>query len=82
VIDTVIRCDVPTCHSIIPEHAKRYETRLVLTLVNGDKREAFTARTLCSQACVLATVSELMRAVSGATVGAVAGECHSIRMED
>ncbi len=73
------RCDHPPCGVEIPPPAKVWEFRAVLTLHNGETREAETGRELCSQGCLMATMSELIKAVESAPGRA---DCHSLGMKE
>jgi hypothetical protein len=69
------RCDAPTCRAEIPATAKAYEFDAALVLRNGTARRASMRRELCSQACLLGSLSELVKAAEAAPE---TPDCHAL----
>jgi hypothetical protein len=69
------------CRREIPESVKRYELRASLTLHNGETQKAETDSEVCGSMCLMATISDLIKAAEVATpmgVGNGEADCHSL----
>jgi hypothetical protein len=63
----VRRCDNPTCRVEIPPTAKVWEFRAILALHNGGTKQAELRREACGHACLMASMSDLIKATEAAT---------------